>query len=242
MANSRSPDTPFLGSGGDQFTVGERRPMPAGGSDDGLEGLVSNALAAMSAGGEDADLRYQRSLDALRARDAEVTASATAKYRGLDEDQYQERWSVVQLLTDLRSPAAVDTLRDILTQPIPEERGSDPVHGISTVAEEVIIRTTAIEALSRLVAVGSDDAAEVLVQQLQSDVPSIRRAVIQAANDSGDSTVINRVRESVEGTDDEWMLRLRRVGVGTVPQPDPRRDLDARKPERGDVPPPPFAQ
>lgn len=237
MTAPRSPDTPLLRQGSDRFSLGEHRPIPKSGANDETSGLVLNALSAMTASGADAERRYQRSLSALRRND--VVPAVRAQYRELDEDQYQERWSLVQLLADLRAMDAVDALNDILEQPVPDERGSDPVHGVSTVAEEVVIRTTAIEALSRLAADGSGQAANVLLEQLHSDMRSIRRAAIHAVEDSGDSTLVQRMRDRVRGTEDEWMLELRRPGVGSVPQPGVLRGAGDRTGDDGTVPPPP---
>lgn len=241
MTSEQSPDTPQLGGGGDMFAAG---PAAAGivvSRDDALNTVASEALTALaSAGSDDAERNYQRALAALRERDSQAGPSLADAYRRLDEDRYQERWAVVQLVTDLRTPTAVDFLADVLAEPIPEEHGSDPVHGLSTVAEEVVIRTTALEALSRLIAGGSAEAAAVVYRQLDSDVRSIRRAAVQAATDAADADLVRRVRERLTGTDDEWMLRVRRVGVGSVPQPNP--DGDPHAGGGTTIPPEPFSK
>jgi hypothetical protein len=237
MTAPRSPDTPFLGPGGDHLEANEQQRIPLG--RDEVSELVSDALAAMTASGVDAERDYQRSLAALEHNPASADTIASV-YRQLDEDRYLERWSAIQLITDMRGTGSVDFLADVLRQPIPEERGSDPAHGFSTVAEEVMIRTTAIEALSRRLAAGDRSAGDVLLSQLGSEILSIRRAAIQAATDSGDEALARRVRETVAGTDDEWMLSIRRSGVGSVPQPDPRRTLRVQPGADESIPPEPF--
>jgi hypothetical protein len=237
MTAPRSPDTPFLGPDSDRFEPAAPQSLPLG--KDEASQAVANALAAMTASGVDAERDYQESLAALE-RNPDTVGVIAAMYGRLDEERYLERWSAVQLITDLRSEGGIDFLADVLRQPIGAERGIDPAHGFSTVAEEVMIRTTAIEALARRLAAGDGSAGEVLVEQVGSEVLSIRRAAIQSAIESGDAAVARRVRDQVSGTEDEWILGIRRTSVGLVPQPDPRRTLRVRSDVDASVPPEPF--
>ena len=239
MSPARSPDTPSLGQDRDRLTVNQPPASSNSSGEGSLDALTDGALEAMTGGGDGAERAYQSSLARLRGRD-DAPAAIAARYDTLDESQYQERWALIQLLTDLVEPSSLTFFSQVLDSPIPPERGEDLVHGISTVAEEVILRTTIIEALSRLVSAGSGDAAELLMRQLGSDVLSIRRAAVQAVLDAGDEALVERVRRQLQDTDDAWLLRARRAEVGSVHQPDPRRDAPAR-PAGEDLPPEPFA-
>lgn len=241
MSAPRSPDTPFLGDGSDSFGPAERINTMAVVAPPGSEvgQLVTGAVAAMAAGGDSAEDSYQRALAALRERAGDAVTTLGATYESLEEDRYIERWSLVQLLNDLRLRESVAVLTEILRQPIPAERSSDPAHGLSTVGEEVIIRTTAVEALGRLLADGEGQARDALLEQVRHDVVSVRRAVIQAAVDSGDQRVRAAIVDALTGAPDEWLLGLRRVAVREVPQADGREFLRERDPEGSSTPPEP---
>lgn len=218
MPTPRNPDTPSLGPGGDNLEAGPSSSGLGSFSNSEIGELVTQAAETMAASGEDAERNYQRSLGRLRERAEEVASAVGEQYDALAEDQYLERWGMVQLLTDLRHQATVPALENVLRQPIPPERSDDPGHGISTVGEEVIIRTTAVEALARLASSGDSAAKELLLRQVRHEVFTVRRAAVQAIAESGDTDLTARVREELSGTEDEQLLNIRRVDVRGVPQ------------------------
>lgn len=226
MTAPRSPDTPFLPRRDDNLQPGpaRRTPIPGAGSDIGE--LVSATVAAMmNSSGDDAEQAYQRSLELLRERADEVVDVVGAQYDALDEDQYLERWSMIQLLTDLRHPASLRVLEEALRRPIPPERSSEPAHGLSTVGEEIMIRTTAVEALGRLSSDGDLAAKELLLRQVRNEAFSVRRAAVQAVADSGDSQLLESVRKELADGDDQQLLAYRRLDVTSVPQAEGGRFL-----------------
>jgi len=233
MPTPRSSDTPSVAESDDHLEPGPARPALAPGDDSEVGRLITDTLyLQMNPAGDTTEETYHRSLDQLRQRGDQITSTAGAKYEAMDEDQYLERWSLVQLLTDLRHPTAVPFLTEVLRRPIPPERSPDPAHGISTVGEEIIIRTTAIEALARLAADGDASAKAQLLEQVQHRNFSIRRAAVQAITESGDAELMQRVRRELEGTDNERLLQYRRVDVRSVPQAEGGRFL-----KQGSVPP-----
>jgi len=191
---------------------------------------VGNLMNAFGVGAEQA---YQASLDRLRARAPEVVADVGTRYDALEEDQYSERESLIQLLTDLRHTASVPVLDDVLRRPIPPERSADPAHGLSTVGEEIIIRTTAVEALARLAADGDSGAKDLLLAQTRHDTFSVRRAAVQGIADSGDADLLDRMRRELQG-EDARLLEYRRIDVRSAPQAQGGRFL-----QPGYAPPPP---
>ena len=235
MTAPRSPDTPSLvDEGDDQLEPGPSRTVLNFGADPEVGELVAQTVATlMSASGDDAEQTYQRSLDLLRERVDAVVAVVGTQYHALEEDQYVERWSMIQLLTDLRHPAALRVLEDVLSRPIPPEHSPDPAHGVSTVGEEIVIRTTAVEALARLATNGDRTAQNVLLRQVRHEAFSVRRAAVQAINESGVSELLERVRQELQGTDDQRLLEYRRLDVASVPQADGSRFL-----KEGYAPPP----
>jgi HEAT repeat protein len=233
MPIPRSSDTPSVADSDDQLEPGPARRALDADDDSDVSRLITETLySLMNPSGDTAEEAYQRSLDRLRERGDQIAPAVGAKYEAMDEDQYLERWSLVQLLTDLRHPSVVPALTEVLRRPIPPERSPDPAHGISTVGEEVIIRTTAIEALGRLAADGDPAAKAQLLEQVQHRNFSVRRAAIQAITESGDAELIQHVRRELEGTDDERLLQYRRVDVRSVPQAEGGRFL-----KQGSVPP-----
>jgi HEAT repeat protein len=195
-------------------------PSGAGGEGDpNVDGLLAAALRALAdPAGDDPEQAYQSGLRPLRERPEAAVRAAAARYDDLDEQRYLDRWGVLQVLTDLRVPAATRLFRDAIARPIPPEQSPDPAHGISTVGEEIILRTTAVEGLARIAADGDAPAKDALVELLEHPAFSVRRAAVQAITDSGDAELAERTRRRLEGTADEGLLSIRRAAVQDVPQ------------------------
>ena len=236
MTAPRSPDTPSVSPRDDRLEIIGRRSL-APGAGTHLGDLVLDTVAAMNRSGEDAEQIYQRHLDQLREGAGDAISEVRAQYDALDEEQYVERWSLIQLLTDLRDPASLPVLEHVLRQPVPPERSPDPAHGLSTVGEEIMIRTTAVEALARLAADGADEAKRLLLEQLDHEAFSVRRAAVQAIADSGDAGLRDRVQSRLSESDDQRLLNSRRLDVTSVPQAEGGRFLKGR--DAASPPPPP---
>jgi HEAT repeat protein len=185
--------------------------------DERLAALVVEAVNLMGGFGEDAEDQYQRHLGVLREQGAEVVPLITDAYPRLPDSAYVDRWSLIQLLADLESPVATGPLKEFLAEEIPEESSHDP-HSFSTVAEEVMIRTTAVEALARVAARGDPDAIGVLHEQVRHPQFSIRRAAVQALVDTGDLRVLDRLREELSETGELRLLDIKRIDVTEAPQ------------------------
>ena len=185
--------------------------------DERVAALVVEAVNLMGGFGEGAEDRYQRQLGVLREQGDEVLRLISDAYSRLTESAYVDRWSLIQLLADLESPAATGALKEFLAEEIPEERSRDP-HSFSTVAEEVMIRTTAVEALARVAAGGDPDAIDVLHEQVRHPQFSVRRAAVQALVATGDRRVLERLREELRETDELRLLDIKRIDVTEAPQ------------------------
>jgi hypothetical protein len=139
-------------------------------------------------------------------------------YRTTPEDQYMDRWAQVHLLADLRNGAARPALDGILSTPIPPEKAPGPVT-YSTVGEETIIRTTAIEGLTRLAAQEDDrEALELLRKHMGHENFSVRSAAIQGYLEAAGEGARDELRRELPERD-HFILDIRRVGVQEVPQP-----------------------
>jgi hypothetical protein len=116
----------------------------------------------------------------------------------------------------LRHPAALPFLRNLILTPIPPEESPDP-HSFSTVGEETILRTTAVEGIGYL-ARGRADATEMLFEALRQPSLSIRRAAVQSllATVRGRRLRARIARALPE--EHQFLLDLKAVSVRDVPQ------------------------
>lgn len=182
-----------------------------------LNEQIVEAVNRMGGAGDDAEANYQAVLDALRQNAAEVVSIVTSEYRDLLENQYLDRWSLIQLLTELRHPASLAVLDEILSSRIPPERSNDP-HSFTTFGEEVIIRTTAVEALTQISADENREALELLLRHTRHENFSVKRACIQGylahGGENARETLLEVLPES-----DHFILNIRREDVRNVPQP-----------------------
>ena len=214
----KSPDTPFL-SGPDtlETTVVEHPFSFRGSQDKKLNALIVEAVNRMGGTGEDAEGKYRQALDELGKRAEEALGVIVAEYEALPEDRYLDRWSLVQLLSELRRPEAAAALNRIITSRIPAEKAKGS-HDASTVAEEVIIRTTAVEGVVRLSADGVEEARKILLRHARNRTFSIRRASVQGLLETGDDADKRELRALLKERGEQDLARIKRVDVSEVPQ------------------------
>jgi hypothetical protein len=171
----------------------------------------------MMGSGPDAELNYRAGLQAL-ARDARAAVGAVRDmYRATPEDRYVDRWTQVHLLADLRNKAALSDFDNILSTPIPPEKAPDMIT-YSTVGEETMIRTTAIEGITRIGAEGDRDALELLRKHMRHENFSVRRAAIQGYLEAAGEDARDELRRGLPERD-RFILDIRRASVQEVPQP-----------------------
>ncbi len=238
MANTRG-DSPRLDAD-DSFDVGSRRLLTEAGEHDGLEGTLDRLLHRMNGSGEDAEEEYQRALGDVGKFGPDAVSAVAARLRLLPEEAYQERWFLVQALVDIGDPSGARLLGEILDTPIPPERTEHADHHFSTVGEEVIIRTTAIEGLSRLAERGDKGAVQSLERHATNEQRTVRRAALRALS-VHDGEAAARLAADLP-KDERKALQAGAVDVRSVPQPEEglmvRRGLESR----ADEPPPPTLE
>jgi hypothetical protein len=133
-------------------------------------------------------------------------------------------------------------LNEIISTAIPPERSEDP-HSFTTVGEEVMIRTTAVEALARLSAAGNQEALDSLLEHSGHANFSVKRASILAyldhAGDKSRDQLVARLPRS-----DHFILDIKRADIREVPQPDPVATLKREEvedlPRATEAPKPPH--
>jgi hypothetical protein len=188
---------------------------------------LNNFLDAAYAVGADADERFKAArLRLRRGADDAVIAIAKALV-GCRRRDYPLRWALIYAATQLDHPATVPLLRDVVLTPIPPEESADP-HSFSTVGQETVLRTTAVDGLGRLAVAGNAKALDALFAFLAIPSLSIRRASILAILRK-DRRLRGRVSEHLP-VDQRYLLDVTPRRVTDVPQVDPRRHL--KQPER----------
>jgi hypothetical protein len=152
----------------------------------------------------------------LARRADEVGKIVQTEYFDLPEEAYLDRWSLVMLVVELLGEGAVDFFNEVVASSIPEEKSKNS-HSFSTVGEEVMIRTTAVEGLERLAVQGNQAAIEVLFRNIHHEVFSVRRAATQSLLATRDEDIRKRLAvELPERYQD--LLEIRRVPVQEAEQ------------------------
>lgn len=191
--------------------------------DSPINDKIVESVFQMGGFGDTAEEDYQARLDSLRSVAADAVPIIVDEYNDLPEDQYVDRWSLVQLLTDLAHPSSLGGLDNIVSTSIPPEKSRDQ-HNFSTRAEETILRTTAIEAITRVAASNNKEAIELLLKHSRNDSFSIKRASVQGYLEVGGEKARDVLTKEFP-KNDHYILDIRREDVRKVPQ----ADLDKRE-------------
>jgi hypothetical protein len=207
----------------DSLAPGPPRPDPISNSPAGT--ALRNFLALMNRAGEDAQAEYEAALEELRQAAEDVIIEIARASNACDDEDYPFRWALVHVAAELRHPAALPFLRNLVLTPIPAERSRDP-HSFSTVAEETILRTTAVEGVEYLAVDGNDAALEALFAFLGQPPLSIRRASVQAILATKGGQDLRKRVAALLPEDQHFLLDIKRVDVREVPQiDDPEKHL-----------------
>lgn len=111
--------------------------------------------------------REMLSLNNLKKQDeklkAQMVSELLAAYARLEEEKYELRWLVIDLLAQLEINEAVDELSEISLVKIPPER-MRANHHQSSIGEEIAIRLASVQGVVKLAANGNQLAQESLIQ------------------------------------------------------------------------------
>jgi hypothetical protein len=179
--------------------------------------LLANFIAAMNAADGDAEPRYRSALEALRKRADEVVVEIARAEGRCEETDYPTRWALVHAAAQLRHPSALAFLRTLVLTPIPAERSPDP-HSFSSVAEETILRTTAVEGVGALAADGDKNALAALLEFLDIPSRSVRRAAIQSVYAAPRGRRLRKRMEAALPASQHFLLDIQPIEVGQAPQ------------------------
>jgi hypothetical protein len=188
--------------------------------------------------GEDAQEIYEELLKKLQGQAESVIVEIVRAEGASDQDDYPFRWALVHTAAELKHPATLHFLKNLVLTPIPSERSEDP-HSFSTVAEETIIRTTAVEGIEYLAKKGNSKANSALLEFLKIPSLSIRRAAVQAILATTAKKDIRKRLVALLPKEQHYLLDIKRIDVRKAPQiEEPERHLTEAARKRVTKPPP----
>lgn len=203
--------------------------------------LLMNFLAAMNGAGEDADDVYKLALSALRERGDEAIIEIARLENCCRMGDYPTRWGLIHAAAQLHHAAALPLFRSVVLTPIPPEASANP-HDFSTVAEETILRTTAVDGAAKLARDGNKAAVEALFDFLALPSISIKRAAVQGLlNVQQGESLRGRIEQRL-CPEDRFLLDIKPLDVRKATQiDDPEAQLSdsgraANKPTTPDLP------
>ena len=187
--------------------------------------VLEDYLKAIYTTGEDAQNTHDEILSRLRAQPADMIIEVARQEKACELSDYSRRSALVYVAGQLRHPSSLPFLRNIVLTPIPPEKSED-VHSFSTVEEETILRTTAIEGIRYLAEQGNEEAVKTLYTFLEIPSISIRRASTQALlSHRKDEQTARQISEMIP-KEHQFLLDLKPAKVEDVPQiVDPTRHL-----------------
>lgn len=201
-------------SASDALHKPERRPWRPSASPAGV--LLRNFFIAMNAVGDDAEEQYRRALADLRKHADQVVVEIARSQSVCETRDYPMRWAHIHAAAELRHPAALPFLLNLILTPIPPEQSLDP-HSFSSVAEETILRTTAVEGIGYL-AKSRAEAVEALFEALRQPSVSVRRAAVHSLLASSRGGKLRARIAKALPENQQFLLNLKAADVRDVPQ------------------------
>ncbi|MCH8297886.1 MAG: hypothetical protein IH873_07445 [Chloroflexi bacterium] len=200
--------------------------------------LINNLVDLTYSAGDDAEAAHRTVREELHAQADEAVIELARLEADCDRHAYPRRWALIYVAAQLEHDATLPFLRKVVLTPIPLEESPNP-HFSSTVKEETVLRTAAVEGIGALAMRGNARATESLFEFLSIDSISIRRASVQTllAVDKG---MRDRIAEYLT-PDSRYLLDVRPLAVTDVPQvDDPRKHLRESQPREKHTPPDPL--
>jgi hypothetical protein len=200
-------------------SVSQRQPEDNTSATNYSRSLLNSFLNAINAVGSDAQEKYEKALTNMRERPEEVIIEIARAEERCDVLDYPKRWALIEAASELKHAAALSFLSNLVLTPIPPERSENP-HSFSTVAEETLLRTTAVDGVRYLAEQGSEEAIKRLYEFLGQPSLSIRRASVQAILSVNKDNASKEHIASLLPPDQRFLIDLKTLHVGDVPQID----------------------
>jgi len=197
--------------------------------------LLENFLQAINNMGDDSEKLYKNALEQLHGHVKEIIVEIIRQETICEQTNYSKRWGLIFAACELKDNYSLPFLKNIVLAPIPHEQSKDP-HSLSTVGEETIVRTTAVDGIRSLAELGNKEALKSLFEFLSIPSLSIRRASIQGilAN-RNDDTTRKKVLELLP-KDQQFLVSLKPMKVQDFQQiDDPEKYLKSRQNVKRDI-------
>ena len=212
----------------DDALTTKSRPSPFGfesRSTKRLQAQILEAVNRMGGVGPKAEEQYQQSLNALR-EEKDAVRVLMAEYEACPNRQYLDRWSLVQLLSELRVERTLEFFDKVVRARLPAVTKRDS-HAFNPLREELIIRTTAIDAVAKFAADGNEDARKMLLGYTGHRNLSICRAAVMAFRAHGTDMPMQATRILRKELPEErhFLLEIKRLKEGELPPIDGERFL-----------------
>jgi hypothetical protein len=170
--------------------------------------LIREHLIVSSAIGAGAVAAYEVSLSNLRGQLEDVRTTLLGAYGSLAELEYNQRWSLVFILGELRSSTTVNDLMAIALSTPPAPPGPMEPEGTDFVGEEQAIRAQAVQGLTNLAAVGDSQAESALLSCIGTCVGMPKTYAVQGYISYGDRDARKQALRQLFGSSIEFLLNL----------------------------------
>jgi len=189
---------------------------------------LQDALSGLFVGGENAQLRYDQAVDSLNRDPEPMMVAIAAAYGHCPATDYPQRHALVIAAGLITHEGALPFLASVALSEIPAEAAKDP-HSFSTVAEETMIRTSAVDAIARHASHGLQKAIDLLLRCVDTPAFSIRRAAVTGLMASPEGQHLRPRLEALIPKEQHFIFDLKKVSVRQAIQVrDPTRHLAER--------------
>ncbi|WDE03455.1 hypothetical protein SG34_018925 [Thalassomonas viridans] len=199
----------------DQLNIHSTTPFAFKGVAPALAAQIREAVNSMGAVGTDAESRYQNSLKPLAADASKVIQAIDDELAILPLAHYLDRWALIQLLAELKQPASLPLLDKLLSNKMPPEQHLYP-HARSSLRQETINLTTAVEAIARIAATGDQAAIKLLFKHAEHPSLSVRRACVQEYLKQGGKNAREQLLDILSERE-HHLLDIRKIKVEDIP-------------------------
>jgi hypothetical protein len=186
---------------------------------------LRDVLAAMYGTGRDAQERHDEAVENLRREPREMTVAIIAAYGRCPAGDYPGRQALVYAAGVMRDAGTLPFLASVALSEVPPEASSDS-HSFSTVAEETIIRMSAVDGIAYHASRGDKEALEILLRCVESRAFSVRRAAVTGLLATEQGKKLRPRLEAMIPKEQHFVFHLKQIHVSEAIQvKDPRRHL-----------------
>ena len=182
--------------------------------------MIREHIKTSMGNGDNAEAIYQKSLSSLRTEPGAPEALYTT-YNRVAKKDYFLRTMLVESLKELHSPGALAYLANIAKEKIPANLYPENAE-INTRQDEIIIRITAVEGISKLAADSVMEAEKLLVELINSEDLTVRQMAVKGYLQSAFGNAnekIERLRSKLP-KEEHWYLTADTTNIRKVKHPE----------------------